>query len=201
MPYGPLDRLTQWGAFPAALHFRRRIAHVWRWGSLFLASMLFVGSVSAQSADQAGTVTLDPASLTDPDGGVTGTTWQWAKGSSSTGTVTDISGATNASYTPAESDENSYLRATASYTDSHGSGKTAAGVSDSAVTAVDTGCEASDIYCATLTAGAGTLPTGVGYVHLGYGALDKTTFTYNSQSYEVQYLYQTTTPELSLIHI
>ena len=26
----------------------------------------------------------------------------------------------------------------------------------------------------------------------GYGALDKTTFTYNSQSYEIQYLYQRT---------
>ena len=97
--------------------------------------MLLVGSVNAQSADQPGTVTLDTASptkgyavtatLTDPDGGVTGTTWQWVSAASATGTFTDISGATSATYTPVDGDVSSYLRATASYEDALGPGKSA----------------------------------------------------------------------------
>ena len=67
-------------------------------------------TVMVTDVDEAGTVTLMPtslvvgsevtASLTDLDGGVTGTTWQWAKSMTMNGTFTDIGTATSASYTP-----------------------------------------------------------------------------------------------------
>ena len=76
------------------------------------------------------------ASLTDPDDGITGTTWQWAKASSKTGAYTDIDKANSAGYTPVDGDIDSYLRATASYTDGEGSDKSAMVVSDYAVQAI-----------------------------------------------------------------
>ena len=48
-------------------------------------------------------------------------------------TWADISGATDASYTPEIGDNGNYLRATASYTDGHGSGKTEEAATDGAV--------------------------------------------------------------------
>ena len=65
------------------------------------------------------------ASLTDPDGSVSGLTWQWAKADNKEGSYTDISGAASAAYTPVAADKHKYLRATATYTDPLGSGKTA----------------------------------------------------------------------------
>ena len=62
---------------------------------------------------------VDQASLTDLDGGITGTTWQWASADAMDGTYTDIGTATSASYTPVEDDAGMYLQATASYTDGH----------------------------------------------------------------------------------
>ena len=94
-------------------------------------------------ADQAGTVALSTitpqvgvavtATLTDPDTPVTGTTWEWSSSDTSDGTFTAISGATSASYTPVAADHGKYLKATASYTDMHGSGKSAEQVADNAV--------------------------------------------------------------------
>ena len=67
-------------------------------------------------AQEAGTVALSPAqpvvgaaltaTLADPDGAISDATWQWASSSdwdasTGTGTWSDISGATSASYTPA----------------------------------------------------------------------------------------------------
>ena len=49
--------------------------------------------------------------------------------STQTGTWSDINGATSASYTPVDGDVDNYLRATASYTDPEGSGKSAQTVS------------------------------------------------------------------------
>ena len=69
------------------------------------------------------------ASLTDPDGEVSGVTWQWAS-STDESNWTDISGATTARYTPVAEDNGDYLRAKASYTDRRDSGKSAIGVSD-----------------------------------------------------------------------
>ena len=77
------------------------------------------------------------AAVTDPDGGVSGTTWLW-ESSSNRNTWTDISGATSDTYTPVTGDEDNYLRVTVSYTDVEGSGKTAQTESDNTVQAAPT---------------------------------------------------------------
>ena len=104
-------------------------------------------TVMVTNVDEAGTVSLSSrqpvvgtaltASVEDPDGMVTGETWQWASSDTSGGTYTNISGATSASYTPEAADANKYLRATARYTDAEGSGKSAKGVTAHSVTAGD----------------------------------------------------------------
>ena len=104
-------------------------------------------TVTVTNVDEAGTVSLSEearvgvaviASVTDPDGGVTDESWQWARSSDgSTGWV-DIAGATSASYTPVGGDQNMYLRVTASYTDGEGSGKTEMATAANAVIAADT---------------------------------------------------------------
>ena len=92
-------------------------------------------TVTVSNVNEAGTVTLSTmspavgnevtASLTDPDSGVTGTTWQWVSADAMDGNFTNIDGADSASYTPVEDDAGMYLQATASYTDGHGTGKMA----------------------------------------------------------------------------
>ena len=99
-------------------------------------------TINVINEDEDGAVTLSPSSprarvpmtarLTDPDGGVTGTTWQW-ESSTDQSSWTTIAGATSDAYSPADEDVGKYLRATASYTDGHGSGKTAAGHSTNTV--------------------------------------------------------------------
>ena len=94
-------------------------------------------TISVINVDEAGTVSLSPmepqpgtaltATLTDLDGSISGVTWSWAK-SSDGSAWTNISGATSATYTPVAGDEENYLRATATYTDGEGSGKTAEAV-------------------------------------------------------------------------
>ena len=98
---------------------------------------IFVGNV-----DEAGTVALNAetpqvgsavtASVTDPDGSVTGVIWAWER--STDGTMwAAIAGASSAAYTPVDDDEGKYLRATASYADGEGSGKSAQAVTLSVV--------------------------------------------------------------------
>ena len=96
-------------------------------------------TISVADVEEAGTVTLSPpkaevghaitASLTDPDGGVTTTTWQWQKSADKSDLTahpwTDIPDATNAAYTAVDADDGTHLRAVASYADRRGSGKTA----------------------------------------------------------------------------
>ena len=65
------------------------------------------------------------AELTDDDGGVTGTTWQWARSPNGRSRWTDIAGETSSSYTVTTDDANQYLRASALYEDRRGSNKTA----------------------------------------------------------------------------
>ena len=60
------------------------------------------------------------ATLTDPDGGVTGEIWQWSRSMTMDGTFMDIIGATSASYTPLAGDDGYYLRVTVRYTDAYG---------------------------------------------------------------------------------
>ena len=96
--------------------------------------------------DQPGTVTLSPtapqvgdevmATLSDPDGGETGMTWQWFRSMDMT-TWMEIGDANSATYTAVEADDGYYLRATVSYTDGHGTGKDAMMVTANAVTTGD----------------------------------------------------------------
>ncbi|MYC28966.1 MAG: cadherin repeat domain-containing protein [Chloroflexi bacterium] len=101
-------------------------------------------TISVINEDEAGTVTLSTGSprartaltarLSDPDGGVTDVTWQWA---SSTDQVnwTDIFGATSQTFSPEDYEVGRRLQATASYTDRQGPGKTAQAQSSNAVRA------------------------------------------------------------------
>ena len=100
-------------------------------------------TAAAVTPDDDGTVTLSTrtpevgseitATLSDPDGGVTGATWQWAKSSNGSTGWTDIQGAASASYTPGRSDAGAFLRATASYDDAVGTGKSAQAATSSGV--------------------------------------------------------------------
>ena len=100
-------------------------------------------TVTVTNVNEDGTVNLLPmtslvgtattAALSDPDGKISATTWQWSRSMTMDGTFTDISGATSASYTPVAGDATYYLKATASYTDGHGSGKSAMATTESAV--------------------------------------------------------------------
>ena len=91
-------------------------------------------TVTVTDVEEAGTVTIGPprgwdgtiftAGLDDDDGGITGETWQWQR-SSNRSSWTDIDGATLASYTATEADQNQYLRVTVTYTDRRNSGKEA----------------------------------------------------------------------------
>ena len=70
------------------------------------------------------------ASVSDPDSDETEQEWQWARGETAEGPFTDIDGATNPSRSPTADDSGMYLRASVTYTDMFGSGKTASVVSD-----------------------------------------------------------------------
>ncbi len=99
--------------------------------------------VNVTNAEDPGTVTLLPAQpqvgakltagLTDPDTVSGSVGWSWERSPNSTGPWTAISNATSASYTPRADDLNRYLRATASYNDGLGTGRSASGVSANAV--------------------------------------------------------------------
>ena len=68
-----------------------------------------------------------------PTAGSLGATWQWEKSSNGSTGWTDIQGATSASYTPGESDAGIFLRATVSYDDGVGTGKSAQAATSSGV--------------------------------------------------------------------
>ena len=98
--------------------------------------------VTITNIDEAGTVTLPgtitagqaaTATLTDHDGTPSSVTWQWSRSDTAGGTFTPISGATSNPYTPVVADIGKYLKATASYTDPHGSGKSATSAASSQV--------------------------------------------------------------------
>ena len=101
-------------------------------------------TVTITNIDEAGTVTLSTdqpparaeitAALTDPDEGVTGAVWQWERSSDGNTDWAGI-GTSSPSYTPVDGDVGYHLRATASYTDGHGPGKTAQAASTQAVQA------------------------------------------------------------------
>ena len=92
-------------------------------------------TVTVTNVDEDGTVTLSSntpivgteitATLTDLDGGINDTTWQWARSSDGSTGWANIPEATADSYTTVDADANMYLKATAMYTDGHGPGKSA----------------------------------------------------------------------------
>ena len=152
-------------------------------------------TVNVVNVDDAGVVSLSAAqpeegaaltaTLSDPDGGVSGVTWQWARVASTNGAWTDISGATSDTYKPASGDAGHYLRATASYDDAEGSGKRARGVSDNplaAVTAVTlspTSLTIAEGGTNTYAVALNTQPTGDVMVDIGS---DNTDVTVSSSS-------------------
>ena len=101
--------------------------------------------VTVTDVEEEGEVTFDKpqpqitrgliAEVGDPDGGVTKQKWQWSRCTSDDNPddCTEITGATSRSRSPVEADEGMYLRATATYTDRRGAGKTASGVTDNIV--------------------------------------------------------------------
>ena len=95
------------------------------------------GSVSLSASQPQLGVSLT-ATLTDPDGGITGQIWQWARGDTASGTFANISGATSSSYSPVQDDVGKYLRLSVTYTDAQGSGKSATETADNAVVATVT---------------------------------------------------------------
>ena len=102
-------------------------------------------TITVTNVEEAGTVTLsttqpivDPAltvdttltaTLDDPDYVSGSVTWLWASSPNGSSSWTPISGATSDTYTPVTADVGNYLRATASYDDGQGSGKSARAVS------------------------------------------------------------------------
>ena len=101
--------------------------------------------VRVTNVDEMGTLVLSSttpsvdalltATLTDLDGMVSGETWMWDKSLTMDGTFEDISGARMMSYTPVSGDVGFYLRATVTYTDGHGSGKSEMAMTTAAVVA------------------------------------------------------------------
>ena len=79
------------------------------------------GTVRLSSAEPEAGVTLT-AMLEDPDGGVSGVSWQWERSMNLTAWM-EIPGGESAGYTPTEADEGYHLRATAAYSDGQGPNK------------------------------------------------------------------------------
>ena len=137
-------------AADARYYLRATVTYTDAGGAGKMADGMATGAV-ALPQDQMGTVAIDSApvvdsavtaSLSDPDGGVTGTTWKWASSAGEDGTYTDIGGATSASYTPVDTDAGMYLMAMATYTDKYRSDRMATSpavvVSEDVVSGYDT---------------------------------------------------------------
>ena len=118
-------------------------------------------TVTVGNLEEAGTVSFSKvggairARLSDPDGGVSSRSWQWARSSDRSAGWVNINGATSASYTPSSDDEEMYLRATVSYNDAQGSVKQAQGVSSSEIAP-------PDLQVDTLVSGL-TIPWGIAF--------------------------------------
>ena len=86
--------------------------------------------VTVTNSEERGSVSLNnlqpqvreliTASLSDPDGNVVESTWQWSSSSSRSSGYADIAGATASAYRPVAGDTGMYLRVTATYTDGKG---------------------------------------------------------------------------------
>ena len=93
------------------------------------ASALIGITISVTNVEEVGTVTFSSefprvgralaATLTDPDGGESGTVWEWYRSTSRFGGWVLIGGANSRTYSPADADLDHHLRAIARYTDRH----------------------------------------------------------------------------------
>ena len=102
--------------------------------------------VTVKNVDEQGSITisgivqvskaLTVSVVTDPDGSVSDTTYQWQSSSDHT-IYTDIVGASSTSYKPVVDDIDNTLRVIASYSDAEGSGKTATSTMSTEVLAED----------------------------------------------------------------
>ena len=101
-------------------------------------------TVTVTNVDEPGTLTLSPtrprigtaltAAVTDPDGVTGTTTWTWER-SAGRNEWNVIGGVALSSYPPVAADAGHYLRATATYTDQHGTDRTARAVAPHVVLA------------------------------------------------------------------
>ncbi len=99
-------------------------------------------SVTVTNVDEAGTVSLHPAqpqmgtvlraTLSDPDGSVSDVTWYWSRSKDRKQWYVSDFGLWSL-FVPTATERGRYIRAWATYTDGHGSGKRAIAVSDHAV--------------------------------------------------------------------
>ena len=107
------------------------------------ASDTITVTVTVDNVDDPGVVTIMPdttpqvgdtitGAVMDPDGGVTGESWQWARSMDMMDWM-NIPGATMNTYTPMMDDDRMHLQVTATYTDNHGAGKTAMEMTANAV--------------------------------------------------------------------
>ena len=112
-------------------------------------------TVSVTNVEEPGTVTLSTgtpragaqitATLEDPDTYAAGdVNWQWESSTDGSDPWADIAGATDATYMVAETDSDNYLRATASYTDGEGSGKSATSAATASAVTGNTAPEFAD---------------------------------------------------------
>ena len=104
------------------------VTNVEEGGSMRLSAVQPQAGTSFYVIDEvAGTPATD---IKDDDGITSSIKWQWSKSQSKTTGFADIDKATNAAYTPKDTDNNYYLRVTASYTDREGPNKSAQATSD-----------------------------------------------------------------------
>ena len=90
-------------------------------------------TITVENLDELGTVTVSPAQpyvgrtstarLNDPDDAVANVAWRWEISSDGSAGWADISGAASATYTPVSADLTRYLRASVTYDDGQGTGK------------------------------------------------------------------------------
>ena len=105
-------------------------------------------TVTVTNVDEDGTVSLDKvapypgvdltATLDDPDDQITSPEWQWSRSRSKTSSnYADIEDAEAVSYSPTSGDVGFYLRATVTYNDGEGEGKSAMATSAHTVQAIN----------------------------------------------------------------
>ena len=102
-------------------------------------------TIDLTNVNEHGTITFNPtqpkagtalvATLTDPDGSVSGETWKWSIAPTATGTFAVISGETSGTYTPAATDVGQYLKVEVSYTDPEASGQNAEATTSAVIAA------------------------------------------------------------------